>query len=122
MAFREECEAAFSEPPASVDSAQSIATRFTKVLQSANRRHVPSGARADPKPWALEPELQLAITERREARQQLRQDDQVSGERWLAAKRRAAEVEKRVLHTSTLQRACRVDPQQAGQPRESPNF
>ncbi|KAF0314448.1 hypothetical protein FJT64_015103 [Amphibalanus amphitrite] len=99
VAFREECEAALSEPPAPRCTAQSLATRFTEVLQRASGRHIPSGARADPKPWALDPELQLAIAERREARQLLRQDDPDSRVRWIAAKRRAAEVEQRVSRT-----------------------
>ncbi|KAF0304847.1 putative RNA-directed DNA polymerase from transposon BS [Amphibalanus amphitrite] len=99
VAFREECEAALSEPPAPRCTAQSLATKFTEVLQRASGRHIPSGARADPKPWALDPELQLAIAERREARQLLRQDDPDSRVRWIAAKRRAAEVEQRVSRT-----------------------
>ena len=50
----------------------------------------------DPKPWALDPELLRAVEERREARRQLRDGDPISRARWVAAKHRAAEVEKRV--------------------------
>ena len=94
-AFRAECEAAFEEagPP---QSAQALSTHFTAVLHRASVRHIPRGARADPKPWALDPELRDAIAERREARGRLRQDDPTTKTRWIEAKRRAASVERRV--------------------------
>ena len=66
------------------------------MVLAASKKHVPRGARADSKPWALDPELQRAVEERREARRQLREGDPISRVRWVAAKQRAAEVEKRV--------------------------
>ncbi|KAF0307979.1 putative RNA-directed DNA polymerase from transposon BS [Amphibalanus amphitrite] len=55
---------------------------------------IPRGARPDAKPWALDPELQQAVSDRQEARRQIRADDPASKERWIAAKRRAADVER----------------------------
>lgn len=95
VAFQAECEAAFEEAEPSLTT-QELSTRFTEVLHRASVRHIPRGARADPKPWALDPELREAIEERRAARRQLRRDDPPSRARWIEAKRRAASVERRV--------------------------
>ena len=78
------------------DSVQGLATRFTAALRQAADKFIPRGSRADPKPWALDPELREAVAERRESRRLLREDDPQSKTRWLEAKRRAAEVERRV--------------------------
>ena len=66
------------------------------MLRTSAIRHIPRGARADPRPWALDPELQEAVLARRTAREDLRGGDPGSRERWIAAKRHAAEVEHRV--------------------------
>ena len=54
VAFRDQCEAALSgaEPPQTV---QQMSTLFTETLQIASTRCIPRGARADPRPWALDP-------------------------------------------------------------------
>ena len=75
---------------------QRLADQFEEALRSAAVRHIPRGARADPRPWALDPELQEAARDRRAARADLREGAPGSRERWIAAKRRAAEVERRV--------------------------
>ena len=57
-------------------------------------RHIPRGARADPKPWALDPELKQAVAERREARDAMHQDPtQANRSRWKEKKNHAADVE-----------------------------
>ena len=93
-AFQAECEAAFEEAEPQ-QTVQELSSRFTEVLHRASVRHIPRGARADPKPWALDPELSEAIAERREARRQLRRDVPSTKTRWIEAKRRAASVERR---------------------------
>ena len=95
-AFQAECEEALSVTPPPRATAQALITKLTEVVLTASRKHVPRGARADPKPWALDPELQRAVEERREARRQLQEGDPISRVRWVAAKQRAKEVEKRV--------------------------
>ena len=95
-AFRAECEAAFSEVEPLHATAQTLVTRFTDTVLSASRKHIPRGARKDAKPWAMDPELQQAVAERREARRLMSPDDPASRDRWVAAKRRAADTEKRV--------------------------
>ncbi|KAF0290009.1 hypothetical protein FJT64_011774 [Amphibalanus amphitrite] len=60
-AFQAECEAAFEEAEPSL-STQELSTLFVNVLHQASVHHIPRGARADPKPWALDPELRNDIT------------------------------------------------------------
>ena len=45
------------------------------VLEEAAKEHIPRGARRDAKPWALHPEVQQAVAERRSARQDVRRGD-----------------------------------------------
>ena len=94
--FRAHCEAALSEAEPPQATAQELATRFTEVLQRASVLHIPRGARSDAKPWAMDPELEEAVAERREARRLLRPEDPETRVAWVAAKQRAAEVERRV--------------------------
>ena len=96
LAFHDECEAAFEEAGPEHESAQELATRFHQVLYQASVHHIPRGARARTKPWALDPELEEAIEDRRAARRDMRSGDPSTKERWLEAKRRAASVERRV--------------------------
>ena len=96
MAFHDECEAAFEEAEPEHESVQELATRFHQVLQRASLRHIPRGARSEARPWALDPELEEAVEERRSARRDLRRGDRTAKERWVAAKQRAASVERRV--------------------------
>ncbi|KAF0298571.1 putative RNA-directed DNA polymerase from transposon BS [Amphibalanus amphitrite] len=94
VAFRADCEDALCRAVPQRATAQELTTRFTEAVMSASRRHIPRGARPDAKPWALDPELQQAVSDRQEARRQIRADDPASKERWIAAKRRAADVER----------------------------
>ena len=90
-----DCEAALSELPATA-TAQELCSRFTVALQEASARHIPRGARAAPKPWAADPELEEAIADRRAAQARVDPADPATKERWIAARQRAAEVEARV--------------------------
>ena len=98
-AFQAECERELTPkegedpPPRTV---QEQADRLEKIILAAARRHIPRGARADPRPWALDPELEEAVRERRSARSALRSDDPASRDRWIAAKKAAAEIEQRI--------------------------
>lgn len=94
-AFMDGCEAALTgaEPARTV---QGAACRLTSVIRQEAARHVPRGARADPRPWALHPALREAVQARQTARREIRPDDPDSKERWIHAKRRAAEIEERV--------------------------
>ncbi|KAF0287558.1 Dynein assembly factor 3, axonemal [Amphibalanus amphitrite] len=94
-AWSSECEAALADPPRGA-TAQQLCTRFTAALQQASARHIPRGARADPKPWAADPELEEAIADRRSA--QARVDPAVPEtiQHYVETRRRAAEVEARV--------------------------
>ncbi|KAF0311702.1 hypothetical protein FJT64_017543 [Amphibalanus amphitrite] len=96
LAFQEECEAAFAEAGPEHESVQELATRFHQALEEASVRHIPRGARNQPRPWALDPELKEAVDARRAARRDLRSGDRSAKERWVEAKRRAASVERRV--------------------------
>lgn len=94
-AFQEECEAALTEA-APASSVQAAASRLTGVIKEAAVRHIPRGARADPKPWGLHPEFQEAIRVRKEARKEVKENVPGSRERWIEAKRKAAEIEEKV--------------------------
>ncbi|KAF0298749.1 Leucine-rich PPR motif-containing protein, mitochondrial [Amphibalanus amphitrite] len=94
--FGKSCEAALSVPAPPQATVQLLATRFTAAVQDAAKEFIPRGARRDAKPWALHPDLQLAIQERRAARDNVKSGDPQSRTRWIEAKRRANQVEKRV--------------------------
>ncbi|KAF0308183.1 LINE-1 reverse transcriptase [Amphibalanus amphitrite] len=96
--FSDSCEEALREAPPEELSTQQLYTRFSTALQTASKAHIPKGARRDPKPWALHPEVQRAVEERRAARREVH--DPESKARWLEAKRRAAEVTERVTQQS----------------------
>ncbi|KAF0287013.1 putative RNA-directed DNA polymerase from transposon BS [Amphibalanus amphitrite] len=96
VAFKADCEATLLRAEPLHATAQELTTRFTEAIMSASRKYIPRGARKVVKPWALDPELQQAVAERREARRALRPGDPATRDRWVAAKRRAAETEKRV--------------------------
>lgn len=100
VAFRDSCEAALDGAGPPGETVGGLSARFTAALQEASSKFIPRGARADPRPWALDPEFREAAAERREARRLLRSDDQESRTRWLEAKRHAAEVERRVSRDS----------------------
>ena len=113
--FQADCEAALADTLEDPVSVQRMADRFEEALRSAAERHIPRGARADPRPWALDPELVEAVEERRAARAALREDDPATREQWIAAKRRAAEVERRATQdhfkdfvTSTLSKPANL--------------
>ena len=95
-AFSAGCEEKFaSEPPAPDASTDQLLDYFSTTLISQSTKTIPRGARADPKPWAMDPDLVAAVEERREARDALRVDrSRAARERWTAAKRRAAEAEQ----------------------------
>ena len=45
-----------------------LAVAFSGAVSGASGKYIPRGARADPKPWALDEELIQAVEERRRAR------------------------------------------------------
>ena len=94
--FREGCETAIEDaPPAADASTEQLLALLSRTILSQSVAAVPRGARADPKPWALDPDLAAAMAERREARDAMRADrSRAAKERWLAAKRKAAVVEQ----------------------------
>ncbi|KAF0302132.1 putative RNA-directed DNA polymerase from transposon BS [Amphibalanus amphitrite] len=93
-AFKAECEQEMARIPAGDLSVEALAVRVTAVIAEASRNWVPRGARSDPKPWAADPDLVDAISERREARAELqRAPSEETRARWKAAKTRAAEQE-----------------------------
>ena len=94
-AFQEDCEAALTgaEP---ARTARDATTRLTRNINLAATRHIPKGARRDPRPWALHPELQEAVRARQEARKEVCPEDQESKTRWIQAKQHAARVEEKV--------------------------
>ena len=59
-------------------------------------RHIPHGARADPKPWAADPELEEAIADRRSAQDRVDPAVPETVQHYVESRRRAAEVEARV--------------------------
>ena len=63
-AFQADCERALSVPPVQPVTTQRLADQFEEALRSAAVRHIPRGARADPRPWALDPELQEGARDR----------------------------------------------------------
>ena len=93
LAFQEECKAAFMEADPEHTPVQDCATPFTAVIQRSSLRHVPQGARRDPKPWALDARLQEAIGKRWEALRQLHAGVPGSKECWVEAKQHAAGIE-----------------------------
>ena len=74
-AFRDDCERALAESGPQPPTAQRLTDRFEEVLRTSAIRHIPRGARAEPRPWALDPELQEAVLARRTAREDLRGGD-----------------------------------------------
>ncbi|KAF0313786.1 RNA-directed DNA polymerase from mobile element jockey [Amphibalanus amphitrite] len=84
-----------STPPPPDASTEQLLGLFNRVLLYQSTTAIPRGARADPRPWALDPELVEAVAERREARDAMKQDrSRAAKDRWLEAKRRAAKVEE----------------------------
>ena len=60
---------------------------------------VPRGARADPRPWALDEELVQAVAERREDRTAVQEDPTPEArERWKEKKKHATAVETAARH------------------------
>ena len=94
--FARKCEEALSIPTPPNATVQQLASSFTAALQEAAKEHIPRGARRDAKPWALHPEVQQAVAERRSARQAVRRGDPGSRARWVEASRRARKVEERI--------------------------
>ena len=96
LEFQRVCEEALSVPAPPGSTVQQLATRFTSTIQEASKKHIPRGARRDAKPWALHPELQEAISDRRAARMNVRKEDPSTKARWIEAKQRVSKVEARV--------------------------
>ena len=94
--FTENCETEFAEHPLdNTSTAGQMARRFVDTVMKVSVKHVLRGAQADPKPWALDPELAQAVAERREARITLHQSPTPENrERWKQPKKRAAEMEE----------------------------
>ena len=92
--FRESCEAAFAEVPENMSTEQ-LAVFFTNTVYKKSVEHIPRGARTDPKPWGMDEELEEAVAERRAAREELATTGSPAAkDRWIAAKRHAAQVEE----------------------------
>ena len=71
-----------------------LATAFSGAICGESGKYIPRGARADPKPWALDEELAEAVEERRAARTAVQQDPSPENQAtWKEKKRRAADVE-----------------------------
>ena len=49
--------------PSHLTIVDQLSLRFTDAVMRASAKHVPRGARADPKPWALDPELEQVVAE-----------------------------------------------------------
>ena len=65
------------------------------MILEASKSHIPRGARPDPRPWALDPDHQQAVAERREARKTYqRQHTPDNLARWKDAKKKAAQSEE----------------------------
>ena len=94
-AFTATCEEATAAIPVDTLSAEALVSRLTDIIYNASVQSIPRGARADPKPWAADPDLVEAVTERRQARDALHRQPDAPGavNRWKEAKRRAAEAE-----------------------------
>ena len=94
-AYTEKCEAAIADLPLDSLPVETLASRLTEIIQAASVEAIPRGARADPKPWACDPEVEEAVRERREARTALHEHPDAPGavQRWKEAKKKAAETE-----------------------------
>ncbi|KAF0303168.1 RNA-directed DNA polymerase from mobile element jockey [Amphibalanus amphitrite] len=93
--YEDDCESTLAGLPEDV-TAERLNELFTAALLKCSVLHVPRGARSDPKPWAMDPELEEAVRDRRSARAAL---DAAPGstdarDRWVEAKRRAAKIEE----------------------------
>ena len=98
--FTAACEEALASPPEDL-SVGKMTEWFTGTIVEQATRYIPRGARADAKPWALDPELAEAAGERRTARQELRTNPSAEAkERWIAAKKRARDVEREASQRS----------------------
>ncbi|KAF0307222.1 Retrovirus-related Pol polyprotein from type-1 retrotransposable element R1 4 [Amphibalanus amphitrite] len=93
-AFTARCEETMADLTLGETSVERLAARFNDAIIEASARCVPRGARADPKPWALDPELVRAVEERRAARAAVQEDPSPENQtRWKEKKRHAADVE-----------------------------
>ena len=93
-AFMEDCEQEMAHIPAQDLGVEALSKRITEVIGDASRRWIPRGARVDPKPWAMDPDLEDTVRARREAREELqRTPSEETRRKWKDAKRRAAEAE-----------------------------
>ena len=92
--FTAQCENSMAALTAQETTVERLAEQFTDAVIEASVRHVPRGARADPRPWELDPELVQAVAERREARTAKQADPSPENQaRWREKKRVAADVE-----------------------------
>ncbi|KAF0311836.1 RNA-directed DNA polymerase from mobile element jockey [Amphibalanus amphitrite] len=94
-AYTQDCETALTAAAPAHLTVDQLSNRLTDAIMQASAKHIPRGARADPKPWALDPELERAVAERREARAALDQSPTPENrEAWKRAKKKAAETEE----------------------------
>ncbi|KAF0300623.1 RNA-directed DNA polymerase from mobile element jockey [Amphibalanus amphitrite] len=92
--FAADCDAALADLRPDSLSVEGLNERLVAAILSASTAHVPRGARADPKPWALDPDLVAAVAERREARDALKEhDSEEARSRWKTAKKSVATME-----------------------------
>ncbi|KAF0287890.1 RNA-directed DNA polymerase from mobile element jockey [Amphibalanus amphitrite] len=89
--FEADCESALATLPDDL-TVEQLNERFTAVILKCSLNHIPRGARSDPKPWAMDPELVDAVRERRAARAALDADPGSAAlrDQWVSAKRKAA--------------------------------
>ena len=92
--FTARCEVSMAALTEQETTAERLAVKFTEAVIEASVQHVPRGARADPRPWELDPELVQAVAERREARTAMQADPSPETQaRWKEKKREAADIE-----------------------------
>ena len=97
--FTARCEASLAALARQELPVEKFAAQLNDAIIEASVRHIPRGARADPKPWALDPELDQAAAERREARDAMHRDPtQANRSRWKEKKKQAADVEAAARH------------------------
>ena len=69
-AFAADCDDEVARIPIQDLSVEALSTQLNEAILSASHRWIPRGARADPKPWAEDPDLVDAVRVRREAREE----------------------------------------------------
>ena len=99
-AFKADCEETLQRLPLE-QPVEALSAGFAAAVMEASERWIPRGARADPKPWAADPEVEAAVEERRSARVALQTSPtEAAREQWKAAKKKAAKAEEAAKRSS----------------------